>query len=333
MTSRNMAAPAAALLVALLILNGCSSGGGGGIIPPPPPHTFTVQGRVVAADHPTQGIPLATLGALPSGTTGATANDGSFTLAVPVGAVTLNVTPTVSPGYQATAVTIPATNATTVTVMVALLPVGAATPTAVILQPQATTVEIGASVQFSATVQTSSGVLPLAASWLSLGTAGTFSINQVFNATAVGVNTIYVFSGPVGATTTITVVGQRGPILESVVVDPLSISASGGTLTMTVAATDGQGVASVVANIVPLPSGAAVPVPLILVAGDSQSGTYRATWPVPANSNLPNSRGVQAPQTYAVRFTATDLTARATLSDFIHFVVQGLSAPPPPPPG
>jgi hypothetical protein len=165
---------------------------------------------------------------------------------------------------------------------------------------------------------------------MSVGRAGTFSEDQVFTATQVGTNTIYVSSGAVAASTTISVVGQRGPVLESVVVNPLRISASGGVLTMTVAATDGGGVVSVVATIYP-PDAPSVEVPLHLVAGDARTGTYRGTWDVPPNSNIPNASGVQAQQAYTLRIAAKDITSRQTLSDYIGFAVRGLVAPPPPP--
>ncbi|NLO73137.1 MAG: hypothetical protein GX100_03360 [candidate division WS1 bacterium] len=330
MSSRNMAAPVVAVFIALAILGGCGGGGGGaGPVPPPPGPTFTVQGRVIAADYPTVGIGQAEINA--AGVMGTTATDGTFRLErVPVGAVTVQVNPLRTPGYQPAAITIPATSEPVVTTTIALLPQGAAAPTSINLQPQATTVEVGTSVQFTASIVSASGVLSLATSWLCIGQAGTLSNTQLFTAVQPGTNQVYVFSGGVGASTTVSVIPEQGPVLQSVLVDPPQITASGGPVTFTVAASDGQGLASVKGTVYP-PSGDMIPVTLALVTGTSQAGTYRATWNAPANSNLPDVNGVQAPQAYRVRFAATDNAGNVTQSNYLDFTVQGLAPPPPPP--
>jgi hypothetical protein len=344
MNSRTIAAPVAVMLAALLIWGGCGGSSSTSTTPAQPGGaTITIEGRVVEADNPAVGLAQAIITALPSGRTTSSVQsqdlttNGTFSLVVPLAAtITLQVNPVDSPTYQAAAILIESPDATTdkiVRVSVSLLPQGAPTPTSIGLSPQNNTVEIGSIVQFTGTVETATGPASYTPSWLTLGPAGLLSSTGLFTAssTTTGVNRIYAFSGAVGATTDITVVGQRGPSIDSVTVDPLQVSASGGLVTFTIAASDGEGVASVVATIYP-PGGGTVTQALTQVAGGVQSATFRTTYSVPPNSNVIVD-GVQAPQAYNVRFTATDNTSHTTLSDYIPFTVLGLGPPPPPPSG
>jgi hypothetical protein len=331
MNSRSTAAPVAVLL-AILVLGGCGGSGDDDGSPPPLGAVFTITGRVQEADHVSIGIGQSVITALPSGRTTTTASDGTFTLTnVPVDSVTLNCNPERTPSYQPAAILIPTPVANSVVnVTISLLPLTAPALTGLALSPLDATVEIGSTTQFLATVQTATGPIAYAASWVSLGSAGTLDSTGLFTATALGQNHIYAFSGTLGATTTITVVGQRGPFLDSLIVNPEQVSASGGVVTFTVAVHDGQGVASVDAT-VHTPGGADVVVALTRVAGDAFDATFRATYVVPPNSKPILGDGSQESQTYNVRFTATDVTARQTTSNRILFVVEGLAPPPPPP--
>lgn len=333
MKSRRTAAPAA-VLIALVILAGCGAATprDGGGVPPPAGAGFTIIGRVQQADNISTGIGQAVITALPSGLTTTTASDGTFTLNnVPVEDVTLNCNPERTPTYQPTAILIPGPLAnSTVRVTISVLPWTAPDLTNLDISPRDASVEIGSQTQFQATISSASGPMPYAPSWVSLGSAGTLGANGLFTATDLGTNRIYAFSGILGATTNITVIGQRGPVLDSVIVNPLTLSPSGGIVTFTVTAHDGQGVASVTGTVYP-PAGGTVPLTLIRVAGDEFAATFRATYNVPPNSNPIAGDGSQAPQTYNVRFRATDVTARFTQSNYIPFTVEGISAPPPPP--
>jgi hypothetical protein len=329
------------MLAALVLFAGCSGSTTHPTVTPPTGPTLTIQGRVVEADHPTLGLAQCVIKAQPSGRSATSlqsstvGQNGTFVLTeVPrtSGTITLQVNPVAAPNYQAAAILIvsPAATDTVVNVTVALLPNAAPTPTSMGLSPLDLTIEIGMTVQFNGAVTAATGPTTYAPSWVTLGPAGTLSSTGLFTATAIGVNRIYAFSGAVGAQTTVTVVGQRGPFLDSVIVDPLSLSASGGTVTFTVGASDGEGVASVTATVYP-PGGGTTAVPLTQVAGGTQAATFRATYAVAANSNPISGAGVQLPQTYSVRFDAVDNTGHHTLSDYTTFTVLGLGTPPPPP--
>jgi hypothetical protein len=154
----------------------------------------------------------------------------------------------------------------------------------------------------------------------------------VFTAGKAGSGELHAYSGDVSAVAAIEVTPPRPPEVTTFVASPTNYSASGGTLTVTAAVNDGDGVSSVIAEIY-APATAVERLTMPMVGGTTRDGTYRASWPVPPNSNTPDPSGVQAQMTYSVRVVATDNGGATANSDFADLVVQGLKPPPPPPPG
>jgi len=323
------------LLVAILALVGCGGGGGvgsGSQGPAQPAGDVTIQGRVIAADNPAWAFAQARVTVLPSGQSATTNTSGQFALLqVPSGTLTLEVNPANSPNYQAAAVIIPTVPGDQVNLSVALLPATAEEPTIIALAPLGIAVEVGSQVQFQAAIVTESGTTAFVPTWLAVGPAGAITPAGLFSATTPGTSDIYAFSGAASNSTTISVLPVQAPEITEVIVNPQTLTASGGTITITSACTDGQGVDTVLATIY-YPGGAVDQVGLGRVAGTARDGSYRATYEVPANSNIPDPDGVQAPQTYYLQIAATDIDSRLRLSELVTFEVAGLEPPPPPPP-
>ncbi len=327
---RAVAAVIVALLF-LLMLVGCGGGGGGPAAgPQQPAGLLDLEGRVVAADHPARVLPLASVVLLPSGLTTTTDGDGHFLFTnVPAGQITVQVTPTAQPGYAAAEVFVPLLPQNYLFLTVALLPRSAGAVTDLRIEPLSQEVEVGSQVQFRAEVVTDRGTTGLVPTWLAVGSAGTIDAAGVFVASAVGSSTIYAFSGDKYTSTTLSAVRERGPAVLETIVDPVQLPATGGQIVITAACTDPQEIAAVEALIFDF-TGNFQRVGCALVAGSDTDGTYRATYNVPPNSNLPDAGGVQARQDYEVRIFARDRAGNQTLTPPIPFSVEGLESPPPP---
>lgn len=321
----------AALLLALLALTGC---GGGGTTPPPPPPpgaTGTLAGRVVHADEVNLGIFAATVSVQAADGTevarGTTDGAGSFTVAeVPVGQWKVVVETLTEADYGSQQVPgIVISKKATTNLTVTVLPALDAPPTAIYLSPSQATVDVRGQVDFNGAVVSASGLLSATPIYLVSSSIGTIDPNGNFIATAAGKGQIIALCGDAKATADIEVTDARAPEVTTFLVAPLKLK-SAGTVTITIAANDGDGIKSVVAHIY-TPGGED---PQTVTLDPRTTDTYRLLYAVPANSNVPDHLGNQAPQRYSIQVIVTDNTNVTTATGFVDVTVAGLDAPPPP---
>lgn len=324
----------ATLMLVALTLSGCGGGGEDG--GPPVVATGSLSGRVVPANAVSAGIAGAEVTIVTSaagvGTaqtlTALTDSQGNYTLSgVPVGPQTVMAARTSDTTFRSQTIpNVPISAGATTRLNIALLRLDQAEPTSVQLSPDSAVVDLNGQAKFSGAAGTS-GITP---TYLIVGDIGTVSPNGLFTGTRVGTGELRAYSGSATASADIEVTGPRAPGVTSLLLSPTEFASGGGTLTITAAANDGDGIASVVAEVFP-PASSAVRLDMALAAGNAKDGTYRVTFNVPANSNVPNSSGVQAPMKYSVRVVATDGTGATTTTGFTDVTVAGLRPPPPPP--
>ncbi len=337
----------AAVLIALT-LGMCGCGGGGGTSttpsgPHPSSDNAVVAGQVVEADN--VAVPL--IGAVVSepstGETATTDSGGRFTLSgLPGGSIRINVAVSTTPNYNSLSIIIPTHAHQTTSVVLAVLPVAVGAPTALTVSPQNQTVSRGASVQFSANVFVGTTKVSVQPTWILTGDAvGTIDATGLLRTVASGTAGVTAAVGSLLSGTTVVVTSSVSPNITSVLVSASKASplpASGGAVTITAAISDPIGILTFDTTTqkglkfeVYLPDGTVQELsPGNPVAGTLYDGTWRLTYNVPANSNIPDSTGAQAPQTYSIRVAARDQLGNASYSAFYDFVVAGLDVPPAP---
>ena len=352
------------VLLALVIFAGC--GGDDAVAPPdddngPHPDNATVAGRVVKADNPNptqpaEGLSRAVVTETTTGRSVETDATGAFILTGLPASNSLRINASVprSGDYDSASLYVQTARNQVSQVEVAVLPVALGTPTSLAIGPQAVSVERGASVQYTATVAFGAGVVEVQPSWVLLNDpVGAFQYSGrpgLFITSQSGTGRIRAILGDLMAETTLTVVGTRPPDVSSVFVShsvDRPVSATGGNVTVSVAASDGDGIRHVMLDVFPQHDSPIAPIAGQLVAGGADDGTWRAVFAAPANSNRPDATGLQAPQLYSLRVRALDADEPApgtlsaaelaqwyldhqTTSDWFDFAVAGLDAPPPP---
>lgn len=316
--------------------------------PRPHPDNATVSGRVVAADNVSMSLAQAEVTEPTTGRMTVTDGGGYFRLTgLPAGANTrIVVTCPRTPNYESASVTVRTEARKATTVNIAVLPVGVGTPTSLILSPSGDPppdVEQGGKLQFGAAVYVGRERVDVQPTWILSGDGvGVIDASGMFTATRPGTGLITAIAGELVATSSVIVTGPRPPQITSVLVSASPeqpVPASGGPVMITAAINDADGIRSFDAGPhkglkfeIYAPDGSV----LELTPGEPEpgttiyDGTWRLTYSVPPNSNLPDATGRQAPQTYSVRVVARDLTGAVSYSQFHDFVVLGLDAPPPP---
>ncbi len=341
--------PLLILVVALIGCGGDDDGAAGplnGGAPAAHQDNATLTGRVVQANNPSPedpaaGLVRAVVTEVSTGRSVETGAQGTFELTgLPAGDSTpIYVTMPRSGDYDATTVYIPTKKNQVTTAEIALLPMAAGSPTSIGISPQNAIVEQGADVQFSASIHVNGQVISAQPTWVLLGNnVGSFSAARsgLLNTTSTGVAIIRAMTGELVTETQLTVTSARAPDISSVLVSAskdIPVPATGGLVTVIVAASDGDGVRDVIVEIFPQhQTDPLTPVGATRIAGQDTDGTWRAFVPVPANDNRPDATGVQAPQFYTLRVTAVDDSAsrRTATSDWFEFKVEGLDTPPPP---
>jgi hypothetical protein len=320
----------AALLVAIIALAGCGgSGSSSSGTPPPPGSTGTIAGVAIRADATTLTLGGAQVTVLNSFgaqiATGTADANGNFSLpGVPVGTYTVRIDNPSGGGSQSVPGVVVNANGTSI-LTIAVLPQGNAAPIGLTLSPASAIIDLHGQIAFQTKVTTASGILAVTPTFILGPGLGLIDRNGNFTATEEGSGQLTAVIGSQSATASITVTAPRPPQITSFLVSPLTLTASGGPVYITVAANDGAGIRSIKAEIY-RPGMTTIILPLTL--NTQTTSTYNATFNAPANSNVPSSQGVQAPQTYSLRVVATDNNNRTTDSQFVTITVNGLVPPP-----
>ncbi len=324
-------------LPAVLLVAGCCSNCGN---PPPEPEpgpvdTATVSGRVVKGDNPSVALPNS-LVTLSTDQTATTDSSGDFLIEdVPVGsgAIDLTVETISNPNYSnQTVADIGITKGQTINITVAVVPIALGLPFSIGISPGQATVDLYGEIQFSAPINGPSGRMEVQPSWYLADDIGTIDSNGKFIALKQGVGTVVATSGYISAQAYVTVTPSRGPQITTVLVDPLSLGASGGTVTVTAAANDGDGLLIVRAEMVD-PLANETYHYMALVDGTSyKDGTWRVNINIDPNDVRKTQEDATRPLAYDIRVYAMDYAGNDYESDFYRVTVAGVDEPGSPPP-
>jgi hypothetical protein len=234
------------------------------------------------------------------------------------------------PNYQPMVLTIDTESGKTTNVTIAALRSGTSIPNYVTLSPVNPTVDVGGTIDFQADVRAAGVPLDIAPTFQLLGAIGVLQADGHFAAQAVGTGTVSALVPLASAASVVTVVGPRPPAMGILAVSPASLPAEGGQVRIAVTATDGDGIASVLAQI-EKPNRQIETVPLALETGTTFDGSWGTSYVAPANSSPPDPDGHQLEQRYSVRVKVTDNARASVTSQWTDFTVAGLDSPPPPP--
>jgi hypothetical protein len=339
------AMPLAAMLLAAMvvtIIGGCGGNARPGPEPPPVPppvDTAIIKGRVVKADRTTEPLP----GSLVTMSTGQFAYAdtlGEFIVRdVPVGdgTVEFTVDSISNPDYGSQTIAGVGVskndnpdNAPSVTV--AVLPINLSQPQAITITPDQATIDLNGEIQFAAPVSGSAGLLQVQPTWYLTTNAGNIDRNGKFTALNVGSAMVVATSGNISALANVVVTPSRPPNISTFLVDPSNLSSSGGTVNVTAAINDGDGLRSVEAQVVD-PNNWQTNYAMDLVEGTSpKDGTYRLSLTIDPNDIRQNQEDATRPLTYSIRVVAEDNAGNTSASGFKDVVVAGIDEPIPPPP-
>ncbi len=337
------------IVVIAMIGLGCEGGDGGGGdgTPSPMTGTATLSGTVVAADDVQTKLGNALITIEGTGRQGTSAANGTFTIAnLPAGTWTVNVQTPQSAEYGSATADVPLAANQTTHVNFAVLPIGTATPTQILLDPTNVTIDLNGRVTYHTqlvgpTQQALSNLVP---TWVVSGGVGTITPQGVFTASTVGSGQVQAFAGDAMRAGTVVVVAPRPPQITSFHLTPRSLPATGGDVFISAAIADGDGVfvndvtVEIFApgdNIIPLAMQVTNPQTAVPCTGLSNcwlDASFGVTYRVPANDNQPSPDGVQAEENYSARLTVRDTSGMTSQSPFIDFTVQGIDAPPEQPP-
>ncbi len=327
-----------AVLVVLVVsmIPGCGGGGNGGAPPIIVPDTGTITGRVVKADNPAASLPGSRI-TVSSGQSAVADAQGNFTiLNVPVGAgtVTLTIESISDPTYSTQRVSgIAIAKDETTAVTVAVLPIALGQPYTILINPSVAAIDRNGEIQFAATVQGAGGYLSVQPTWYLTGSIGVIDVNGKFTGLTVGTATVVATIGSISDQANVTVTASRPPQITTMLVNPTSLPSSGGTVTVTTAVNDGDGLknSGVVAEIVDPLNNVTTQV-LPLVSGTStKDGTFRANVTIDPNTIRQSQEDATRALTYSIRVTAEDNGGAKTTSDFQDVTVAGIDEPGPPP--
>ncbi len=321
-------------LLAIVIVAGC----GGDAAPPPPPapapvDTGTITGRVIKADSTTEALPGSRI-SLSTGQSTVADAQGDFTIEdVPVGTgtVELTVDTIANPNYGTQTVSgVGLAKDEETTITVALLPLALESPYNINVTPSQATVDVNGEIQFSAPVNSASGLLGVQPTWYLTNDIGVIDVSGKFTALKQGTGTIVATSGNISAQGSITVTASRAPEITSVLLSPRQLNASGGYVTVTAAINDGDGLKVVRGEVVD-PNNNELTYKFGLVSGTAKDGTYRRDIPIDPNLIRQNQEDATSPLTYSIRVYAKDYTGKIAVSEFFDVVVAGIDQPAPPP--
>jgi len=264
---------------------------------------------------------------------------------LPSGELTVQVSTPTYPDYDSATVTVELVANASTTVNIAVMPVDALEPVAILLDPSQATIDLNGKIMYhSQLVAENNQVIPnMEPTWAVIGGIGRISADGVFTAQQVGTGAVKAFAGDVERTGNVVVIAPRPPQITTFLVNPTVLPASGGDVYITAAVADGDGipVGNVKAEIFApgdqvITLGMTVTNPNSALATDDDpacflDATFGAVFSAPANDNQPTADGIQAPENYSVRVKVTDRSSATSTSTFTDFVVQGIDQPPPSP--
>lgn len=110
-------------------------------------------------------------------------------------------------------------------------------------------------------------------------------------------------------------VDSAPPQIQGVTVTPQNFPASGGLVTVSVRASDNQGVGMVMLTLT-MPDGRTSPMQMPLVGGTTANGEWRSSWNMWANTTA-------SPLSYGIKVTATDVSKNTVSSQTFPVIVAG----------
>ncbi|NLO07358.1 MAG: carboxypeptidase regulatory-like domain-containing protein [candidate division WS1 bacterium] len=326
-----------------IIITGCGGGGDGDGGVPGPAGSATLTGKVVAANDTDMPLANAQVTVTGTGRTANTGADGSFTITgLDAGTVAVQVTTPQSDTYGTANAQVPLAAGETTAVNFAVLPIGLAAPEQILLDPINATIDVNGRIRYRSQVigpddQPYEGIAP---TWILRGGVGSISPDGIFTARSVGSGQVTAYAGGAERSANVTVVGPRPPQISSFRVNPQTLPATGGSIFLSAAVSDGDGVRAqdVVLQILPAGGepievpmevtnpGTAIPSPTL--PNSYTDATFGLTYQLPANSNVPTPDGIQAPKTYTVSIIARDWSGMSSQTQFLEVEVQGIDPPP-----
>ena len=315
----------------------------------PPSNTATVTGRVVKADSPGEALPgsrISTAG----GTVYTYANaEGDFVLRnIPLGqadsgTVDLLAEAVGDANYGTQVVPdVPVTMNATATaqvqgarIVITVLPLALGQPHSLNVIPAEATVDLHGQLQFNATVMGSGGQMQVQPTWyLTRPALGSISMTGLFTAAARGTGEVVAVSGGVSHRAQLAVTASRPPQITSVLISPQSLGSQGGTVTVSVAVNDGDGLRSPdgVGGEMTDPENQTSKHVMSLVDGSNlKDGTFRVEIAINPNLVRHSQEDAMRTLTYGFRIRAVDSTGAASVSPVQNVTVAGVDQPIPPP--
>jgi hypothetical protein len=335
----------AGLTIAVALISaGCS--GSGDSAPPPSPDMATLTGKVVAADNTAVGLAEAEIVIMGTQQSARSGSGGVFTMHnLAAGETWVEVRTPHSETYGTARALVPLVAGETTTVNFAVLPIAAAAPHSIQIDPANITLDLNGRVGYRSRVMGATGaqIANISPTWVVRGGVGQITHDGVFTAESVGSGQIIAYSGQASATVPLSVVEPRPPHISSFQVNPRVLPATGGEIYVSAAVSDGDGVRARDVQLQILPAGGEpIELPMQVANPDTAlpcpgladcylDASFNATWQVPANVNRPDASGIQAPQSYTISLRVRDRSGRASQSEFIEFTVEGIDPPPPTP--
>ena len=315
------------------VISGCGGGNNNpGQNPPPPPGgTAAIAGTVVDSGNVAVRIANAVIQVVGTALSGQSNAQGNFNIAgITPGSVQLDVTFPFAGNYQTMRIVVQTAANQTTLVTVAAIDSSTTVPDSVTLSPGNPTVDLGGEIAFTASVRSVGVPVGVAPTFYVVGNIGTILPSGVFTAATVGSGEVGAVLPSASASTTVTVIGARDPELGQLSVSPNNLPETGGPVRIAIAARDGNGIATAIAEI-ELPSRIVTNAFLVRETGSGKDGSWGGTYVAPPNNAPTGADGKQLEQRYSVRVKVTDNAGAVAYSGWLDFVVRGVDSPPPPP--
>ncbi|NLJ36126.1 MAG: hypothetical protein GX358_07860 [candidate division WS1 bacterium] len=313
----------------------------------PPGNTGTVVGRVIKADSPGEALPGSRVSTIDGKVSTFADAQGDFVLrGVPLGQadtalVGLRAEAVKNASYGAQNVfEVPVTkggigSAQVTEIVIAILPLALGQPQSLIIMPSTATVDVRGEVQFSAAVAGLEGEIQVQPTWyLTKPALGSINPTGLFTAAARGTGQVVAVIGGLSDTAQVTVTASRAPQITSVMVNPSSLAPQGGTVTVSAAINDGDGLRSpdgVWAQLIDPESRSSTHVMSLVEGSSLKDGTFRVEIAINPNLVRHSQEDAMRTLTYGIRVHAVDNTGASSVSSLKNVTVAGVDQPIPPP--